>query len=131
MADPDRPVLGLHIDGEIETKQIEVDASHWDQLRELQVFMYADAMELTSLTPLPSSRRPIRLRAVLASYACALFNLKAGEYPHTPRLKHWLEKLAERTRRRVMDAVAQLENAAQLSLKSLAYHNVKVTEMSE
>jgi DNA-binding transcriptional regulator YiaG len=30
-----------------------------------------------------------------------------------------------------MDAVARLENAAHLSLKSLAYHNVKVTEMSE
>jgi hypothetical protein len=130
MADSDRPVLGLHIDGQIETKQIEVDLSYWEQLRELQVFVYTDMAMLGSRTPLPSLKRPIRLRAVLAAYACELFNLEASEYPRGPQLRHWLEKLADRTRRRVMDSVAQIEQRAELTLNSLTYHNVNVSEMN-
>jgi hypothetical protein len=130
MADSDRPDLGLQVDGEIETKQIAVDATHWEQLRELQVFMYADAAFLGS-KGLPPAKRPIRLRAILASYASALFNVEASEYPRTPRLKHWLAKLAHRTRLRVTGAVAQLESGAQLNLSSIAYHNVTIWEMNE
>jgi AraC-like DNA-binding protein len=132
MADSDRPNLGLHVYGEIETKQIAVDASHWEQLRELQVFLYFETLSLGSPTPtLPPAKRPIRLRAVLASYASALFVLEASEYPRNPRLKHWLEKLADRTRVRVMDAVARLESGSGINhFSSLSYHDVKVTEMS-
>jgi hypothetical protein len=130
MADSDRPDLGLQVDGEIETKQVEVDASHWHQLRELQIFIYAEVYTPDQLLnpPPPPAKRPIRLRAILASYACALFNLEASEYPRDPRLKYWLEKLAERTRRRVMDTVARLESGG---MNSLRHHNVRVSEMSE
>jgi hypothetical protein len=130
MADSDRPDLGLQIYGEIETKQVEVDASHWHQLRELQVFMWTGAFTQEELLnpPPPPAQRPIRLRAILASYARALFNLEASEYPHDPRLKYWLEKLADRTRLRVMDTVAQLESGGAHSLR---HHNVTVSEMTE
>jgi hypothetical protein len=75
VADSDRPNLGLQIYGDIETKQVEANASHWHQLREWQIFIYAEAFtpdQLLNSSP-PPAKRPIRIRAILASYASALF----------------------------------------------------------
>lgn len=129
MDDLDRPTFGLYVDEEIEAALHEVDTSYFKQLREMQVFIYADVAPLGFLNPqAPSPKRPARVRAILDSYARALFHGEAKKYPRDPRLPRWLRMLAERTQRRVMDTVAKLEAGR---LNSLTYHGDTVSHMSE
>ncbi len=70
----------------------------------------------------------MRVRAVLKSYAQALFYAEASKYPPLdPRLRHWLVKLAERCATRVIENVKQLE--ARSTFGSLKYHGVTESQM--
>jgi hypothetical protein len=130
MADLDKPDLGLYVWEEIEAELHEVDKSYWQELREMQVSVFADTAFIGLRNPPPPPpRRPIHLLTILGGYARALFYVEASKYPQDPRLKHWLEKLTERTRRRVMDALARLEMGDPIN--TLRYHNVPAPQMTE
>ncbi len=126
---PDRPNLALYIYEKIEAELHESDKSYWRELKSMCVFKYIDTMLAFQLNPpFAPPKRPMHLRAMLSSYARNLFDIEAREYPRDPCLAHWLGKLTERTRDRVMETVFLLHGEG---LNGLAYHGLNASEMTE
>lgn len=126
MNDFDRPTLEPYIDEELEVALHKIDKVYWQELRDMQV----SRIQLDSIfhaQPQPP-KRPINLRNILYVYAGELFREEASKYPNDDfRLPHWLSKLAERTGKRVMKGVDEVEASG--NINSLAYHGVTESEM--
>lgn len=127
MPDPDKPPLSQYVWEEIEVAVHELDKQYYEQLRGMLVLVNLGIYSL--LNPPPPPKQPAHVRAILHSYVRALFQTEASKYPSDPQLKHWLEKLAERTREHVLHAVAEVETGS--IFKRLDHHGVTMSEMRD
>jgi hypothetical protein len=136
MNDFDRPVLGLEVDCTIETARNEIDTSYWHQLAGMQVTtplaakIQRETWPVTAAFP-PVPKSPTKLRLILSSYACALFDNEARFYPSAPRLDRWLKMLADRIAKTIMETVVTLEAGNRERQISLDHHGVSQAQMRE
>jgi hypothetical protein len=131
MDDLDRPNLEPQADEEINVALHEIDKTHWARLRAMQMGPGPGPIIIWGAQPRPP-KRPVQLRAILHSYAQALFPVEASKYPQDDsRLQHWRLKLTERISARVMQSVQEIESRGFWRMESLAYHGVTESQMRD
>ena len=95
----------------------------------MQVSLFAPVLEgLVVPSPVPP-QQPLHVLGTVSAYASQLFYVEAREYSRDPQLGHWLEKLAERIKERVLRAVDKID--ASPTAKRLSYHGVTTAQMRE
>ncbi len=138
MRKADRPTLALHVAAGLESAQIQIDENFWQILTQLQVpTTYAQVVEersnrfsrATGLPAPPHPKRSAILQMTLVDYARSLFIAEGNLYEHGPQLRRWLTELKHQVIRRVMKAVAEMEEASKKQRLSFEHHGVTPAAM--
>lgn len=126
MNDPERPPLDDRAFEEIKAAIHNVDERHWPVLIEMQVPNYCPPNK-----PVPP-QRPIYFRDTVVAYALDLFEREADFYASShadPRYPPWLSRLADRTLKKVLEALDKIEQGN--AKATLWYHGVTQPQIFE
>jgi hypothetical protein len=135
MNELERPTLGLEVELQIETARNQIDDHYWHRLAEMLIGtpasqkMNREAYPTVAISPIPKS--PTKLRWILSTYACSLFESEATFYPGDLRMELWLTQLAERIATKVTETITTIEEANRERRVSFEHHGVTRSEMTD
>jgi lambda repressor-like predicted transcriptional regulator len=110
MPNRDRPDLGLHVRAQLEQDLLEIDKRYWKQLQGMLMPESRVESVASVIQKGPRLPRPEHLALIIHQYTQTVFYVEASKYPKTgPVLERWLNSLAMRVRKRIVERVSEVE----------------------